>query len=182
MTSRLCLPQSATPDERALRDRTLFAQQEAYQWVHAPGQPPFCRGVPEGEAFSKSKQFRLRVDLVGSLADLVLAKVRRLRGHNDTVASFRRYYTLRSMPRVASRWTSNQEFARQRLDGINPLLIALAEEIPENFPVTEETVQGLLPPGTSLASLLDQRRLFIMDYRAIAEACPRSWGVSRPLR
>jgi hypothetical protein len=175
MTAHLLLPGSATPDQRALRARTLFAQREAYQWVHAPGQPPFCRGIPEGESFGKMKQVRLKLDLAESVANLAIAAVRRLRGGNDTIASFKRYYSLPAMPDVARRWASDREFARQRLDGINPLLIRRADEIPESFPVTEATVEGLLPAGTTLAGLLDRRRLFIQDYGAIA-GLPKVFG------
>ena len=168
MPSRLCLPQDAYLDQRRVRARTLFAQREAYQWVQAPGQPPFCRGVPSGEAFAKGKALRLKLDMAESVADLALAAVVRLGGHNDTIASFRRYYILRKLPEVANRWRTDKEFARQRLDGINPMLIEQVRQIPEHFPVTEDMFRGLLPSGSSLEALRAQGRLFMMDYKAIA--------------
>ena len=168
MISRLCLPQFADSNNRALRERTLFAQRETYQWVHAPGQPPYCRGLPPGEAFGRMKQLRMRLDLVESAIDYGLARLRRLRGRNGRVARFRRYHTLDGLPPVAKRWFSDQEFARQRISGINPLLIRRADAIPENFPVTDEILHPVLPQGVTVKALLDQRRLFIQDYHEIA--------------
>jgi lipoxygenase len=164
---RLCLPGSANRFERAERERYLFAQQQDYTWVHAPGQPPFCKGLPPGEELSKTKERLMALDLVESVADIVLAVMIRLFKHNDTVASFKRYYPIRPIPAVAARWMQDKEFARQRLDGINPFLIKLATEIPEKFPVTDDIVGGVLPEGTSLAQLLAERRLFLLDYEIL---------------
>lgn len=161
---RISVPQSTSRYERAERERTLFAQRQAYEWVHAPGQPPFCSQVPLGEAFTREKNLWMATDMVESVADIALAMVTRFFKNNDTVASFRRYYPLRPLPEVATRWMHDEEFARQRLDGINPFLVRLATEIPPNFAVTDDTVRGLLPEGQSLARLLGEHRLFVLDY------------------
>ncbi|MFM2121493.1 MAG: hypothetical protein RL722_2961, partial [Pseudomonadota bacterium] len=58
-------------------------------------------------------------------------------------------------------------FARQRLDGINPYLLRRITAIPQNFPVTEATVAGLLPGGLTLDRLLGQGRLFLLDYEIL---------------
>ena len=164
---RICVPGSADRFERAVRERTLFAQREAHQWVHAPGQPPYCRDLPPAEAFTAAKNRWMTVDLVESVADLALAMVTRLFKNNDTVASFKRYYPLRPVPAVAQRWMRDEEFARQRLDGINPYLLRLATELPGHFPVTDDTLRGVLPPHASLAQLLAEHRLFLLDYEIL---------------
>ena len=164
---RICLPESANNFEKAERDRYLFAQQQDYTWVHAPGQPPYCKGIPPGEAFTKTKSALMGADVVESIADIALAAIIRLFKHNDTVASFKRYYPLRQIPDVANRWMENEEFARQRLDGINPFLIKLATGIPRNFPVTDKIVSGIIPEGTTLKQLLSEQRLFLLDYEIL---------------
>lgn len=164
---RICLPGPANRFERAERERTLFFQRQAYTWVHPPGQPPYCRDVPPGEEFTREKNRWMALDLVESVADMAMAVMSRLFKANDTVASFRRYYPIRPLPDVAARWMQDEEFGRQRLDGINPVLIKLATSIPENFPVTEDTVKGVIPPDTSLARLLAERRLFLQDYEIL---------------
>ncbi|MEM9623303.1 MAG: lipoxygenase family protein, partial [Pseudomonadota bacterium] len=165
---RICLPGEATSLQSAARQRALFTQREAYQWVHPPGQPPHCRGVPAGEEFSQRKERMMAVSLAESVADLALAFVCRLFSHNNKVDSFRRYYPIRKVPEVASRWREDEEFGRQRLDGINPMLITLAREIPENFPVTDELLKGVLPAHYSLQQLLAEQRLFLVDYHLLA--------------
>jgi arachidonate 15-lipoxygenase len=164
---RICLPDSANRFEKAERDRYLFAQQQDYTWVHAPGQPAFCKGLPPGEEFTKTKSAYMAMDFVESVADLALASIIRLFKHNDTVASFKRYYPLRQIPAVAGRWMEDEEFARQRLDGINPVLIRLATEIPEKFPVTDEDVKGIIPECFNLEHLLAEQRLFLLDYEIL---------------
>ncbi len=169
---KICLPTAANPIEQAERERALFAQRQAFAWVHAPGQPPYCRGVPEGEEFTERKERLMAFDLAESMADMALAFVCRLFSHNDTVRSFRRYYPLRHVPEVAERWRTDEEFARQRLDGINPVLIRLAKEIPEHFPVTDDKLRGVLPAHHSLEGLLKEHRLFLLDYKILAGLQP----------
>lgn len=158
------LPQHADWQDRAERARALARQREDYVWVHMPGQPPFCKGVPAGEAFSRAKRRSMAWDVAGTMADFALSAVVRFGRKSDTVRSFDRFYPLQRLPDVATRWTTDREFARQRINGINPTLIRLADHIPEKFPVTDETVRGLLPEGQSLGRLLGERRLFIVDY------------------
>jgi len=169
---RICVPGSADRFERAVRERTLFAQREAHQWVHAPGQPPYCRDLPPAEAFTAAKNRWMTIDLVESVADMALAMVTRLFKNNDTVASFKRYYPLRPVPGVAQRWMRDEEFARQRLDGINPYLLRLATELPAHFPVTDDTLRGVVPPGTRLDQLLAEQRLFLLDYEILHGLTP----------
>lgn len=158
------LPQHADWQDRARRARDLAAQRAAYSWVHTPGQPPYCKGVPPGEQFSAAKKRSMIWDAAGTIANFAVAAVMRLGRRSDTIRSFDSFYPLRQMPDVATRWTSDREFARQRINGINPTLIRLLEEMPENLPVTDEALRGVLPDGESLAKLLAERRLFIVDY------------------
>ena len=84
---------------------------------------------------------------------------------------FRKYmdmyqYNFLPLPSVAHRWRRDTEFARQCLNGVDPTRIFRATEanFPRaKFPCTDETVKGLLPPGTTLASLMQQKRLFLID-------------------
>ncbi len=168
----ISLAKDANPHDQARRDRDLFRQRELYTWVHAPGQPPFCAGVPEGEEFTAAKKRQMAIDVVESLADAALATVTRLFHHNDTIKSFRRYYPIRKVPAVAERWTQNKEFGRQRLDGINPILIRQIDQIPHHFPVTDELISGLLPSGVTLGDLLLEGKLFLLDYQILSGLQP----------
>ncbi len=162
------LPQHATDAQRVSRARTLFSQRLAYEWVHAPGLPPYVKDVPPNEEFDKKKDRIWKLDVEESVADMALAAVLRMRGHNDTIESFNRYYPLRQIPGTADRWSHDAEFARQRLDGINPSMIHRITEIPGHFPVTD-AILGKLIGKHSLESLLAEGRLFMCDYADLVD-------------
>ena len=46
------------------------------------------------------------------------------------------------------RWATDVEFGRQVLNGVNPVVIRKISSLPDNFPVTNEMVQGSLRGGT----------------------------------
>ena len=50
----------------------------------------------------------------------------------------------------ASRWTSDVEFGRQILNGVNCVIIKRCTELPDNFPVKNEMVKNLLSRGLTL--------------------------------
>ena len=50
----------------------------------------------------------------------------------------------------AARWTTDVEFGRQMLNGVNPVVIERCTKLPDNFPVTNEMVKGVLNRGLTL--------------------------------
>ncbi len=75
-------------------------------------------------------------------------------------------------PKVAANWAEDAEFGRQRLYGINPAFIRQCH--PEDlrpggkFPVSESLVTGLIS-GSDLASKLEQRQLYWLDYGILSQ-------------
>lgn len=86
---------------------------------------------------------------------------------NEPFRKFMDMYRYNSLPlpSVAYRWRRDTEFARQCMNGCDPtrLFRVRCYPFPEKFPCTDETVKGLLPEGTTLESLVDQRRLYMLD-------------------
>lgn len=65
--------------------------------------------------------------------------------------------------RIAERWTDDTELCRQLLQGVNPLVIRVVrsmEEIPRSM-------ASLCAQGSSLAELIADKRLFILDYEKL---------------
>ena len=55
----------------------------------------------------------------------------------------------------AARWTTDVEFGRQMLNGVNPVVIERCTKLPDNFPVTNEMVKGVLNRGLTLQQEMD---------------------------
>ena len=174
---RIGLPQYSDAHDRLLRSRDLSVQRAQFEWVHTPGLPPYCKGIPPSEKFTARQRDRMTWDVGQTVADMALATVKWLKRKPGKVSDYDLFYPLRRIPAVSRRWTLDEEFARQRLDGINPFMITAIDAIPDHFPVTDDTVRGVLPEGNSLDRLLAEGRLFIADYSALADV-PLTIGCS----
>ena len=49
-----------------------------------------------------------------------------------------------------SRWTTDEEFGQQILNGVNPVMICRCSTLPDNFPVTNDMVKNSLVRNMSL--------------------------------
>jgi Lipoxygenase len=167
---RIKVPQCCDAHDLLLRQRDLAVQRSQYEWVHTPGLPPYCRGVPACERFTGRQRDRMAFDVIQSVVNAATASVKWIKRKPGKIGDYSLFYPLRRRPAVAARWMQDKEFGRQRLDGINPFMIAAIDEIPDHFPVTDELLGGVLPEGVRLEQLLGEGRLFMTDYSALDDA------------
>nr|XP_053629169.1 allene oxide synthase-lipoxygenase protein-like isoform X1 [Cherax quadricarinatus] len=84
-------------------------------------------------------------------------------------------------PECIDVWKEDWWFGLQRLQGVNPNVISLCKEIPENFDVTEDTVRGLLG-DMSLAEALEKNKIFICDLKIVDDLkCKDDRELASPL-
>ena len=139
------------------RSNQLERRKQLYQWQLFPAE-----GLPSGiddtvnelpldEEFGRVKTIDFTTDgLKGVLAG-------KLAGTTITVDTLRDYADLAKfinggvLPlEQAGRWTSDVEFGRQMLNGVNPVVIRKCSSLPPNFPVTDEMVRPFLTRGMTL--------------------------------
>ncbi len=179
---QIVLAQSATEQQRLVRERTLAQQRAAYRWCRLPGAPPFCDGLPTAEEQSASRKESLLWDAAGSIWNTAASVVARLGLKPWSINYFNHYYRTRPGPSVAkrapgsgvARWRTDKEFARQRLNGVNPFMITRVEHVPGHFPVTDDLIGGITG-GQPIADLISAHRLYMVDYAGLA-GCPTNPG------
>jgi arachidonate 5-lipoxygenase len=71
------------------------------------------------------------------------------------------------VPAVADRWQSDYEFGRQFLQGCHPTVFTRITKLPENFPLKDQDVQGVLGRGVTLDDELDAGRVYMVDYKEL---------------
>ncbi len=155
--------------EQFARDRSLAANRSIYEWDRLPGLPPFCKGLPHNERMSRFETERVLYDLGTSLAESLLARrtfLRRLAGTSHELEAYDYLRPYGKRPSTAKVWRDDAEFARQRLNGVNPLQIERIDELPDHLNLDDERVAPVLADLT-LAQLLDQGRLFVCDWEPL---------------
>ncbi|MEQ1909710.1 MAG: lipoxygenase family protein [Vicinamibacterales bacterium] len=130
--------------------------------------PPFIRNLAASEDYSAYIEGRLYKIISASTVSLLLSRVRSWLLHWQGVEAYRHMFLgYRERPLSMARWRLDAEFGRQRLAGVNPGMVRRFDRIPDNFPVTDALVDGLMDPGETLASAIAKKRLYYCDYRIL---------------
>ncbi|HEX4458477.1 MAG TPA: lipoxygenase family protein [Polyangia bacterium] len=139
----------------AIADTFPFWESYGLSWA-LPYLPMFLRAMADTEL--KKAWWGLRA-LFGVPIDKMKA-FRRL---------FSRLFELPAPPEV-ERWREDGFFARNRIDGPNPLLLARVRSIDELqaiLPISEEQYRAVMGPSRTLADDLAAGNLFVTDYRVL---------------
>ncbi len=68
---------------------------------------------------------------------------------------------------LAEEFQEDSIFSYYRVGGPNPMLIQCINELPDNFPVTDEGYQSYMGSDDSLSQALSDNRLFMLDYKEL---------------
>ncbi|EDV27172.1 uncharacterized protein TRIADDRAFT_50085 [Trichoplax adhaerens] len=148
-----CLPQndvaSETRKQEILEKRMYYTLDQK-----SPGIPVQWDIVrTKGILLIKSKMRRLTSDTWSSLKDL---------------GNIYKKGTSLDIPMGMYRWKEDNYFGKQRVQGVNPVLVKLCTEIPSNFKVTNEMVSPFLE-GFTLDEALAKKKLFICDLTMLED-------------
>jgi hypothetical protein len=161
-----CLPQKLAPERRRGRKQRLEVARGSYQFWGGDKSPPYAKNFPQAEAFTSDREHRMEWDLAASVIDLGIADLNDKLDQKLGMAVYDDMYTVLPKPTVSERFKSDEEFGRQRLNGVNPFMIKLCRELPDPaiFPVTDELIEGLLDDDMTLVGALEASRLYMVSY------------------
>lgn len=171
------LPQHARSErESAARSAQIEARRAMYVWRPAeataglPGALDISeeRPLPKDEKYRNLTEGSYEVVFAKTMASLKLRLPSLTNAWNALVDIFQVFEKI-ELPPVAERWRDDYEFARQAVQGVNPINIAQVTALPSDLPVSDADVRGLLSPGTSLAEALASKRLFLLDFEVLKD-------------
>lgn len=165
------LPQDCSPDRKRARRATLAEAKLDFALV----QDPLDDGLPLLPAHIAKLPSAVNFPLP-RLLSFAAGKVRMK--FNAQVVSFgtdanryRRLYQLMQGPKEAmTRWRDDLEFARQRLSGVNPMMLRRCDEMPERAMLeAADTVLATWPRSPRFADLQRAGRTFLTDYAVLLD-------------
>lgn len=173
--------------EVLLREREIQLAKKSvqYQWEMFPdvGLPSAIdasvRDLPMDEQFGRVKNVDFTKSGLKGVGGALGAGVTVV----DDIKSLEDYYTLNQLigePQLlhvmrAGRWTSDVEFGRQILNGVNPAVICKCTQLPPKFPVTDEMIRPFLCRGLTLDQEIE------VNYDELANASNYQFtGAVRP--
>ncbi|XP_071550914.1 polyunsaturated fatty acid 5-lipoxygenase-like isoform X2 [Panulirus ornatus] len=156
-----CLPQHDPCLEPRKSD--LMKKRSSYTYiVRAEGLVAQIENLPSDEKFSEEYYWTFATEKMNLLTQTKFIEWTTSKW--NTLEDLKKVYKQGlGEPECMEVWKEDWWFGLQRLQGVNPNVISLCKEIPENFDVTEDTVKGLL--DMSLAEALEKNKIFICDLK-----------------
>ncbi|HYH95880.1 lipoxygenase family protein [Hyalangium sp.] len=169
------LPQQARSErEAAARLAQLKLRQQLYAWrpAEATAQLPGALDISKEQPLPKDELYRNLTEgsyeavIAKTLAAIKLNLPVLASAWNGLVDIFD-FFKRIELPQLAQRWKDDYEFARQAVQGINPIHIQLITALPQGLLLSDRELHGLLSPGSSLAQALAARRVFLLDFEIL---------------
>ena len=139
------------------RQNTIDQRRLKYKWQIFPeiGLPSAInvttKNLPSDEQFGDVKAYNFTKDAIDSSITLQFTAAF---ATIDSLGQFEQLATAMGKPEFPtyeiSRWTRDEEFGRQMLNGVNPVVIERCTALPRNFPVTNSMVNASMDRGLSL--------------------------------
>lgn len=132
--------------------------------------------LAEGESWSNKLLFQAKT-MASDPRDRVIRAMKQLQtaieaapqdnSRAEDLIPYNAIFDTIELPDIAKTFSTDETFARLRVAGPNPTLIARLEQLPAHFPVTEAGFQKVMGADDSLTTALQEKRVFWLDYSAL---------------
>lgn len=86
------------------------------------------------------------------------------------------------LPHEFARWTRDEEFGRQILNGVNPVIIERCTKLPSNFPVAASLIEESLVRGLSFEDEMKAGHIYICNLKVMdGLTCQPGWYCAAPI-
>lgn len=102
----------------------------------------------------------------------------RITGPGEGLDEYNSLFKTIHLPEISSNFTEDSEFAKMRVAGPNPVVIKRLDQRNNNFPVSDEIFESVMPEGSdeqgnavkdNLDNAINQGRVYIADYAILAD-------------
>ncbi|MDZ3830360.1 MAG: lipoxygenase family protein [Sphingopyxis sp.] len=134
----------------------------------------FVAAAELGKHVAELTTYKERLDTLMKVSDAEVAGL----GRNAprSVEAYRALFQTLPVPGDSYMFLDDDWFARMRVQGPNNMLIAaLGDTLPTNFPLTEARY-GAVVNGDTLSAALEQKRLFLLDYKELEILVPGTYS------
>ena len=148
------------------REQQLEYQKARYKWepfqdlALPSGIDVKVKKLPSDEQFGASKGFHF---LSTALASKGTVMFKAAFTEIQSLANYEELATTLGAPTFScsefARWTRDEEFGRQILNGVNPVVIEKCTQLPPNFPVAANLIEESLVRGLSLEDEMKVRQI-----------------------
>lgn len=161
-----CLPQDEVHEEQRRTELKEF--RKIYQYaVHVEGGPSQIKQLPEDEQFSG--EYKWDIVKCKSRCTLDTQLIRWTTEKWESICDLKKVYKFSlGDPACLEYWNEDRWFGLQRVQGVNPVLIKLCTEIPNNFGVDSQMLAPFLE-GYSLDEALELKKIFIVDLEILKD-------------
>ncbi|KAL7889002.1 hypothetical protein AOLI_G00039760 [Acnodon oligacanthus] len=167
--------QDTAPELVAHRQENLKRRCQAFSWSKfVPGLPHTVlakspNDLPPEVKFSFTKEHEFRFTAAAAFKCLKL----QCPSHDSWISFEELSGIISNKPKtyeyVEKNWMTDEFFAYQFLNGLNPMIIKRCSKLPEKFPVTNEMVKRFLPDKSTLESEMKKGNIFLCDYERLRD-------------
>ncbi|KAL5471056.1 hypothetical protein EMCRGX_G029132 [Ephydatia muelleri] len=171
------------------REQQLEYQKARYKWepfedlALPSGIDVKVKKLPSDEQFGASKGFDF---LSTALASKGTVMFKAAFTEIKSLANYEELATTLGAPAFSSfefaRWTRDEEFGRQILNGVNPVVIEKCTQLPPNFPVAANLIEESLVRGLSLEDEMKAGHIYICNLKVMdGITCQPGWYCAAPI-